>query len=451
MEFMMAFGWASIMLCIGVLLRGKVPFLRNMLVPAGVIAGILGVVFMNVMPVVGISVGATSGMFTDIVNNLFTVSFISISLTSTPKDEGSSTKNVVKGAVSLGIIWCLLYALTPLIGCLVVFLCGKSFGMDSIYGMLVQFAFCQGPGQSAAYGAIFEKFGWENSAMVAMSFASIGFVAAFFVGIPMAKLGIKKGLAKHCGKLDDAILKGYLRKDEQTEYMIKDTTCNSNIETLAFHFALIGLCYVLAVAISKVLALLPGFLGQSTSAMMFMNGMYAAYIVKWIMKKMHIDFLQENVLQSKITGWTADYLVVCAFMAISVDIISKWLVPIILVCIVITIVTFVVCFYFGQRIGGKNDFERTLGIYGACTGTVPSGIALVRIVDPNFQTTTSVELGACNLVMLACTPVYLIILALASGTIGMPISIGALAACVVVYLVILKLTKSWRKKSYSWK
>lgn len=451
MEFMMAFGWASIMLCIGVLLRGKVPFLRNMLVPAGVIAGILGVVFMNVMPVVGISVGATSGMFTDIVNNLFTVSFISISLTSTPKDEGSSTKNVVKGAVSLGIIWCLLYALTPLIGCLVVFLCGKSFGMDSIYGMLVQFAFCQGPGQSAAYGAIFEKFGWENSAMVAMSFASIGFVAAFFVGIPMAKLGIKKGLAKHCGKLDDAILKGYLRKDEQTEYMIKDTTCNSNIETLAFHFALIGLCYVLAVAISKVLALLPGFLGQSTSAMMFMNGMYAAYIVKWIMKKMHIDFLQENVLQSKITGWTADYLVVCAFMAISVDIISKWLVPIILVCIVITIVTFVVCFYFGQRIGGKNDFERTLGIYGACTGTVPSGIALVRIVDPNFQTTTSVELGACNLVMLACTPVYLIILALASGTIGMPISIGALAACVVVYLVILKLTKSWGKKSYSWK
>lgn len=451
MEFMMAFGWASIMLCIGVLLRGKVPFLRNMLVPAGVIAGIFGVVFMNIMPVVGISVGTTSGMFTDIVNNLFTVSFISISLTSTPKDEGSSTKNVVKGAVSLGIIWCLLYALTPLIGCLVIFLCGKSFGMDSIYGMLVQFAFCQGPGQSAAYGAIFEKFGWENSAMVAMSFASIGFVAAFFVGIPMAKLGIKKGLAKHCGKLDDAILKGYLRKDEQTEYMVKDTTCNSNIETLAFHFALIGLCYVLAVAISKLLALLPGFLGQSTSAMMFMNGMYAAYIVKWIMKKMHIDFLQENVLQSKITGWTADYLVVCAFMAISVDIISKWLVPIILVCIVITIVTFVVCFYFGQRIGGKNDFERTLGIYGACTGTVPSGIALVRIVDPNFQTTTSVELGACNLVMLACTPVYLVILAFASGTIGMPVSIGALAACVVVYLVILKLTKSWGRKSYSWK
>lgn len=65
------------------------------------------------------------------------------------------------------------------------------------------------------------------------------------------------------------------------------------------------------------------------SGMMFMNGMYAAYIVKWVMKKLHLDFLQENTLQSKITGWTADYLVVCAFMAVSLHLIKDWL-PIIL-------------------------------------------------------------------------------------------------------------------------
>lgn len=264
-------------------------------------------------------------------------------------------------------------------------------------------------------------------------------------------MGNQKGIAKHCGKLDQTILKGYLRKNEQTEYMVKDTTCNSNIETLAFHFALIGLCYIVAVGISKVFALLPGFLGESISAMMFMNGMYAAYIVKWLMKKLHVDFLQENILQSKITGWTADYLVVCAFMAVSVNVIVNWLIPIVAVCVVVTAVTFAVCFYFGQRIGGTNDFERTLGIYGTCTGTTPSGIALVRIVDPDFQTTTGVELGASNLTMLACTPVYLIILALASGTIGMSVSLAGLALCAVIYLIALKWTKSWGKKSFSWK
>ena len=49
MNFMMAFGWASIMLLVGVFLRAKIAFLKNMLVPASVIAGILGIVFVNIM------------------------------------------------------------------------------------------------------------------------------------------------------------------------------------------------------------------------------------------------------------------------------------------------------------------------------------------------------------------------------------------------------------------
>ena len=328
---------------------------------------------------------------------------------------------------------------------------GDVTDMTPGYGMLIQFAFCQGPGQSAAYGAIFEQYGWSNASTVAITFASIGFIVAFLIGIPAAKLGVKRGIARNCGKIDEAILKGYFRKEEQTEYMVKDTTCNSNIETLAFHFALIGICYVLAVGIGHVLSYIPGFLGSSMSSMMFMNGMYAAYIVKWIMKKLHLDFLQENVLQSKITGWTADYLVVCAFMAVSVNIISQWLVPIFVVVLVITAVTFGVCFYFGQRIGGSNDFERTLGLFGTCTGTVPSGIALVRIIDPEFKTTTSVELGAMNLVMLACTPIYILILAYASDSLTLTVTMAGLAVCAVAYLILLKVTKSWGKKSYHWK
>ncbi len=446
---MMAFGWASLMICIGVLLRAKIPFLRNMLVPASVVGGLLGIVFMNVVESLGISVGTDFNMFTEIVNHLFTVSFISISLTSTPKENGSTPKDVVKGATGIGLIWCLLYALTPLLGAGIVALTGANVEMNVLYGMLVQFGFCQGPGQAAAYGALFEGYGWANASTVAITFAALGFVAAFFVGIPAAKAGIKKGVAKHCGKLDETIAKGYFRKEEQTETMVKDTTCNSNIETLAYHFALIGICYLLAVVIAKAFTLLPGFLGTSMSGMMFMNGMYAAYIVKFIMNKLHLDFLQENVLQSKITGWTSDYLVVCAFMAVSVKVISNWLMPILAVAVVTTIVTYFVSFYFGKRIGGSNDFERTLGLFGMACGTAPSGISLIRIVDPNFRTATAVEIGASNLTMIACTPVYIVLLANASGALGLVPTLIGLAACCVLYLVLLKVTKTWGKKTYS--
>ena len=80
------------------------------------------------------------------------------------------------------------------------------------------------------------------------------------------------------------------------------------------------------------------------SGLMFMNGMIAAYIVKFLMKKLNIDFLQEDVLQTKITGWTADYLVVCAFMAVGFQVLGSWVVPIIVESLIITVVTFIVCF-----------------------------------------------------------------------------------------------------------
>lgn len=449
-SFLMAFGLASIALCLGTFLRAKVSFLRNMVVPASVIAGILGLVFMNVVSSLNLNVGTDGNMYTQIVNHLFTISFISISLTGSSSQGEGTAKNIMRGAVGMGMVWNLLYSLTPLLGMLLISVIGDAFGMDPIYGSLIPFGFAQGPGQAASYGALFESYGWENAAMVGVTFAAVGFVVAFGVGIPAAKLGISRGIAKNSTVLDEVTLRGYLKPEEQTATMKKDTTCNSNIETLSFHFAVIGLCYVLAIGVAKVFSFVPG-LGSSLSGMMFMNGMIAAYIVKAIMKKLKIDYLLDDGLQSKITGWTTDYLVVCAFMAVSFAIIGQWIIPILLECVLVTAVTFLVCFYFGQRFGGDNDFERTLGLYGTATGTVPTGIALIRIVDPNFKTNTAVELGLTNLVMMASTPVVIIMMLYAQGDLSENLTMIGLAVCSVLYLVLLKVTKSWGKKSFSWK
>lgn len=451
-SFLMAFGLAGIALCIGTFLRAKIPFFRNMLVPASVIAGLLGLFVMNGASVLNLNLGTDGQMYTDIVNHLFTISFISISLTGTQQSDEKKTvaKSIVKGATGMGIVWCLLYALTPLLGMLLIGGIGGAFNMDPIYASLIPFGFAQGPGQAAAYGALYESYGWENAAMVGVTFAAIGFVVAFLVGIPAAKLGISRGLAKGNTTLDEATLRGYLRPEEQNAQMKKDTTCNSNIETLSFHFAVIGVCYILAVIIAWLLAKLP-ILGSSLSGMMFMNGMIAAYIVKFVMRKLKIDYLLDDTLQSKITGWTTDYLVVCAFMAVSFAVIKNWLVPILVEALVITVVTAVVCFYFGRRMGGENDFERVLGLYGTATGTIPTGIALIRIVNPNLNTTTVVELGLTNLVMMASTPVVIVMMLFAEGQISYPVTLAVLAVCCVLYLLLLKITKCWGKKSFGWK
>jgi ESS family glutamate:Na+ symporter len=449
---MIAFGLASIMLCLGTLLRGRVPFFRNILAPASVIGGLLGCALMNVAGPLGINLGADYSLFSNIVNQLFTISFISIALTSVPKTGDNGAKHVLQGAVGMGLVWNILYALTPLIGAVLIYFIGKSFQMDAIYGMLIPFAFAQGPGQAATFGAIYEAYGWTNAAMVALTFAAVGFLIAFAVGIPAAKLGIKRGIAKHCDKIDAHVARGYYHKDEQTDMTVRDTTFSGNIETLSLHFAVIGLCYILAVGISKLFSLIPGFFGTSMSSMMFMNGMFAGYIVKFLMKKLKIDFVLDNVQQTKITNWATDYLIVFAFMAVSFQVLGHWTAPVLIESALMAVVTFAICFFFGRRFGGSNDFERTLGLFGTGTGTVPSGISLVRIVDPQFRTTTTVELGLMNLVMMTSTPVYLVLLAFASGAMALTPALLSLGGLTIVYAVLMKVTRTWKKTpSYSWK
>ena len=319
--------------------------------------------------------------------------------------------------MGMGLVWCVLYALTACVGIVIIGVIGKSFGMDTVYGSLIPFAFTQGPGQAASFGAVYEQF----------------------------------GLAKNCGEIDSTILKGYYKKEEQPNHNVTDTTYNGNIESMGFHFAIIGLCYVGAIGISKLFALVPGFIGQSMGGLLFFNGMLAAYVVKFLMKKFKVDFMLDDGLLNKVTGWTSDYLVVCAFMAISFNVIGKWMAPICIEAAIVTAITVIVCFYFGKRFGGSNDFERTLGLYGTSTGTIPSGIALTRIVDPEFKTTTSIELGLMTLVMMLTTPMYIILPGFASGQIPTTIALGASLALVIIYLIIMKVTKCWGKKTYSWK
>ena len=74
-SFMIAIALVGVALCLGTLLRAKVGFLRNMLVPASVIAGVSGMLFMNTFSSLGIDIGTDANMYTEIVNHLFTISF----------------------------------------------------------------------------------------------------------------------------------------------------------------------------------------------------------------------------------------------------------------------------------------------------------------------------------------------------------------------------------------
>lgn len=443
----------GVMLCIGMFLRAKLPFIGKMLIPASVTGGVIGFLFMN-LAADQIPVALDCGTFGDLVDIMFALSFISIGLTGSKKTKKVQTENEAKqtgralGGMGMGIIWCLLYSLTPVLGGLIIALCGGAVGMSPWYGILIPFGFCQGPGQASTYGRLFEnEYGFENAEMVALTFAVVGFVAAFGVGVPAAKYGIRKKLCLKDGKINASVERGFLSMPEQRESIGKVTTHSGNIETLAFHFAVMGITYLIALGIAQLFELIP-VVGPSFAAMLFFCGMLAAYLVKAIMKRLKIDYLINDSLQSKISGWLSDFLVVGAFMSIKIDVIGNWIVPILIECAVITAVTFVVCMYFGSRLGSDHDFERVLGLYGAATGTTPSGLSLVRMVDPRLQSGAADELGIMNAAMMFSTPMLILVTLGGTGVLSFWVMTGGIAATCILYFVLLKVFRVWRKPSF---
>jgi len=447
-DIMFALGLASVMLLLGMLLRSVIPFFRTYMVPACVIGGFLGLALMNLDIVQTISIAT----FGSIIMHLFVIVFISIILAAPKTDSKSEVgKQVIKGSLALGTFWNVMYAGIALVGAGVTFLIGGFWNMDPIYGLLLQFGFIQGPGQAATFGAMIEGYGWENAITVGLMYAVIGFAVAFLVGVPLVKLGLKRRLPQFSGdKLHEAVTRGYYTAEEQEKKeapsMGTQTTYTGNIDSLTFHFALVGLCFFIAIFVTRMWLHVPGAIGTNMNAMPFMNGIFVAVVVRWLMIKLKIDYLKCDVTQTKITAWASDYLVIISFMAVGLHFISAFIVPMLILSLIVTVVSLAAALYFAPRVGGPNAFERVVAYYVYCTGTAPTVLVLVRVIDPEMKTTTGAEVGLMALpALLSQLPVVFIVMSYASGAATLGTTMAMLGGLVVLYLVMLKLFGCWNK------
>src|SRR5699024_11656039 len=101
--------------------------------------------------------------------------------------------------------------------------------------------------------------------------------------------------------ISDSVGKGYFREEEKTESMGTETTFSGNIDTLTFHFAMMGFAYLLAHGLAWIFGHIPGFVGDTISGMMFMNGLLAAYFLRWALRKIRLEHLLDRQMQAKIT------------------------------------------------------------------------------------------------------------------------------------------------------
>ena len=396
-----AFAFMVSLLLLGTILRAKIPFLRAALMPASLIGGLLGFMLLSL----DMSFGFTAGDFTAFTFHFFTLSFMALCLTgrNSPKQKAPSAA----GGLWLSLIWIMSLVMQAMMGMVAIMgynlITGQT--LSEFVGIIATHGFTQGPGQAFAIGNIWEtELGISQAVNFGIVYASIGFVVAFLVGVPVARWAISHGLNyNNSAHLGEEFLSGIIDCNKHVSAGAQITHA-ANLDSLAFHLSILGLAYLITdqylvlmrpiVASIDLMGIPLGLVFSHN--LFFLHGLMICVLMRGIMDKFKWGHFVDNETQRRITGSAVDLMVVATLMSINFAFLSEFFAPILLVCILLTLFTALMCLFFGAKLKHLG-LERALTIFGCCCGSIGSGLLLLRILDPNLSTPIAKELAFFNI------------------------------------------------------
>lgn len=392
-QAVLLFGFFSILLLAGVALRAGLGFLQKMLFPASLIGAVIGLALINVH-----GFGFDAELIKAFAYHFFNISFISVGLIPPEFEAGARGKGrvILRGSVWMAVLQAATFSMQALVGAVFVFLFMLA-GQDlfATFGFLLPLGFNEGPGQALSIGRAWETLGFADASTIGLTFAAIGYFFAFFVGVPLANWGLRRRRVRQ-GALDPFFLRGIAAPRQKTEPAGSLTTHSSNLDCLAFHFAQVGLAYVITwFLVLGLVALAPGDAAGVLWGFFFLFGLVVAIVLRTIVGATPFGHLLDPPLQRRITGTSIDYLIVATGCGIQVPVVWQYAAPIFLMAISAGILTTLLVALLGTRLP-EYRLERTVAMYGVVTGTVSSGLLLLRIVDPELKTPAAREIGFMN-------------------------------------------------------
>ncbi len=387
-------GLICIALLLATLLRSKVRFFQKYLIPNALSAGFILLPFYNFLAP---RLGMSSEGLGNLVFHLLNLSFIAMSL------RGGSVKGAGKRIFSSAVVIIIHYTLQVIIGFGITLLFIFTFipKLFPSFGFLMPLGYGLGPGQAFAIGKGWESLGFEGGGNLGLIFAAIGYLWACFVGIALINLARKRGwMEPELAKLIDQRRRrtGILSRNERKPAGSLLTTETEAIDTLSYNFAVILGVYLLAYlflhAVTFLLSL-AGTMGMQLATNLwgiaFIFAALIALLAKRIFRGLGIDHTIDNGSLARIAGVCVDIMVTAAIAAITIVVLSRFWIPILAVALTGGIVTTITVLWTVSRLFSDHRFDRAVMFYGNMTGTLSTGLALLRVVDPNFETPVATD------------------------------------------------------------
>ncbi|MBN1559347.1 sodium:glutamate symporter, partial [candidate division KSB1 bacterium] len=226
------------------------------------------------------------------------------------------------------------------------------------------------------------------------------------------------------------------------------TTDTEAIDSVSLHMALVLMSYFGAWMLLKGVTFLLDMIGPAGHELAanlwglhFIFAVTMGLLVRKVIQVCKCDHIVDNRTMTRISGLSVDIMVTSAIAAISITVVAKYWLPLTIVALAGASATIFATIWFCSRLFSDHRFLRTLFIYGVSTGTLSTALALLRAVDPEFESPVAVDYTyASGLGFIMAVPLIIMIpLPLRTFTTGNMlyswISLGILGLYLVFVLV----------------
>lgn len=441
-SFFVDLGIVSVGLLLATIIRSRVKFFQRFLIPNALTAGFILLIFYNwIAPLMGVG---QEGL-TQTVYHLLSISFIAMLLRKTDSKRGRGGR---------GVWWFSIASIFQLgaqgfIGLLITIIFMNSVIPDLFpsFGLLLPLGFALGPGQASSIGESWEPSGFVGAGTVGLTFAAIGFLFACFAGVFLINYGVRHGWlktkAKEIAKTDGG--PGILARGEELPVGSRLTTDSDAVDTMTVNLGFVTGCYLLTYLFLRLVTFFLLKLGDqgaelavSLWGISFVFAAVTALIARNIMKVTKSDHVLDNGSLTRLSGTAVDMTVAAAVGAISVAVVGRYWLPILVIAAVGGIFVTILVPWMGSRLFSNYRMHRTLILYGAMTGTLPTGLALLRVIDPYLETPVGSDYAYSSaIVFIIVIPLVLIISwPVRAVTRGEPFWIWVTLAILGLYVII---------------
>ena len=368
-------GIISLLLLLGKLLRSKVRIIQRFFIPPSLLAGItalvLGPEVLGWLPLSS-NMGTYAGILIALV-------FSCIPFT--------SQKSQTKGGARVGRMWAYSQAgmllQWALGGALGLWVLSRLWPVNEAFGLSMPAGFCGGHGTAAAIGESFASYGVEEMQSLAMTAATVGIIASVVIGMWLISWGAARGKTKYiCAfeNLSPELRTGILPPDKRKSMGMASFSAIS-LDSMTFNFAVIAMVALGGWGLTKLIALAWPALMLPVFSCAFIVGI----VVKWIMGLVKADEHISKPILGHLSGAFTDYLVAFGVASIRLQIVGRYVVPLLILLAIGLVLTLLYVFLIGARIHRTDSFEKSIFTRGWFTGTMAMGIALLRITDPDSR------------------------------------------------------------------